>query len=60
MWAFLLNGLTLGTNIAIGTTYGRVLTSPPYNWSDKTVSYINVGQIVVSVIALPMLGNGSD
>ncbi|KAK5746240.1 hypothetical protein LTR17_000975 [Elasticomyces elasticus] len=59
-WAFCLNGLTLGVNIALGTTYGTVLSSPPYNWSQNSVSYINAGQIVVSVIALPLLGNGSD
>lgn len=59
-WAFCLNGLTLGTNIAIGTTYGQILLSPPYSWSNSTVSYINVGQIVVSLICLPVLGNASD
>jgi hypothetical protein len=59
-WAFCLNGVTLGTNIAIATTYGQILASPPYNWGQDTVSYINIGQIVVSLLCLPLLGSASD
>lgn len=60
MWAFCLNGLTLGVNIAIATTYSSIVTAPPYNWPDKYASYVNTSQIVVALIALPLLGNGSD
>jgi hypothetical protein len=49
-----------GVNIAIGTTYGSIVTHPPYNWSDSSASYVNAGQIVVAFVALPLLGNGSD
>lgn len=49
-----------GVNIAIGTTYGNIVTAPPYNWSDSSASYVNAGQIVVAFVALPLLGNGSD
>ncbi|KAJ5675753.1 hypothetical protein N7462_008650 [Penicillium macrosclerotiorum] len=59
-WALCLNGLTIGVNIAIGTTYGTILTGAPYNWPDTSTSYVNCGQIVVALIALPLLGNGSD
>ncbi|CAG8041316.1 unnamed protein product [Penicillium olsonii] len=59
-WALCLNGLTLGVNIAMGTTYGTVLTSAPYNWPDSSSSYVNCGQIIVALIALPLLGTGSD
>ncbi|KAH7349761.1 major facilitator superfamily domain-containing protein [Plectosphaerella cucumerina] len=59
-WAMCLNGLTLGVNIAIGTTYGTVMTSAPYSWPQSSVSYVNVGQIVTSLIALPVFGYGSD
>ncbi|ORY01676.1 major facilitator superfamily domain-containing protein [Clohesyomyces aquaticus] len=59
-WAFCLNGLTIGVNIAIGTTYGNIVTKPPYNWSDSSASYVNAGKIVVAFVALPLLGNGSD
>lgn len=60
LWALLLNGLTIGVNIVIGTTYSGIVTSTPYNWPDKSASYVNCGQIVTALIALPLLGNGSD
>ena len=59
-WGFCLNGLTLGTNIAIGTTYGSILSAPPYSWPQNSVSYINIGQIIVSLACLALLGNASD
>lgn len=59
-WALLLNGLTLGVNIAIGTTYGSILTAPPYSWAQDSVSYANCGQIIVAFIGLPLLGQFSD
>ncbi|KAJ5355392.1 uncharacterized protein N7496_012604 [Penicillium cataractarum] len=59
LWAMALNGLTLGVNIAIGTTYGTIVTSE-YGWAQKSVSYVNCGQIVTSLLALPVFGFGSD
>ncbi|KAJ5474994.1 hypothetical protein N7539_008060 [Penicillium diatomitis] len=59
LWAMALNGLTLGVNIAIGTTYGNIVTTL-YNWPQKSASYVNCGQIVTSLIALPVFGFGSD
>lgn len=59
-WALLLNGLTLGVNVAIGTTYSTIVTAPPYNWPNNSASYANCGQIVTALIALPTLGKGSD
>jgi len=59
-WALLLNGLTLGVNIAIGTTYGSIVTAPPYNWAQTSASYANCGQIIVAFIGLPLLGQFSD
>ncbi|KAK5788661.1 hypothetical protein VI817_009619 [Penicillium citrinum] len=60
LWALCLNGLTIGVNIAIATTYGTILTGAPYLWPDSSTSYVNCGQIVVALAALPMLGTGSD
>ncbi|KAF4974423.1 hypothetical protein FZEAL_8666 [Fusarium zealandicum] len=60
LWAMCLNGLTLGVNIAIGTTYGGIVTSPPYNWPQTSASYVNAGQIITSLVALPVFGFGSD
>ncbi|CZT18286.1 related to transporter protein HOL1 [Ramularia collo-cygni] len=59
-WAFCLNGLTIGVNIALGTTYGKIVAAAPYSWPEGNVSYVNAGQIVVALVALPLLGNGSD
>ncbi|KAJ4540460.1 hypothetical protein HRR83_007758 [Exophiala dermatitidis] len=60
LWAFLLNGLTLGVNVAMGTTYGNILGAAPYSWAQENISFAMSGQIVVSLIALPALGWGSD
>lgn len=60
IWALLVNGLTLGTNVAIGTTYSSIITAAPYNWPNSSASYVNIGQIVTALIALPLLGQGSD
>ncbi|KAJ5996502.1 hypothetical protein N7499_007180 [Penicillium canescens] len=60
LWALCLNGLTIGTNIAMATTYGTILTAAPYNWPDTSTSYVSCGQIIVAIIALPLLGTGSD
>lgn len=49
-----------GINIALGTTYGTILEAPPYNWAASIVSVANTGQIVVAIVALPLLGSGSD
>ena len=55
-----MSGLTLGVNIAVGTAYNTVITSPPYNWPNSSASYVNAGQIMVSLIGLPLFGYGSD
>ncbi|OGM51302.1 putative MFS transporter [Aspergillus bombycis] len=60
LWALLINGLVIGVNIAIGTTYSTILSAAPYNWPNSSASYINCGQILVAVVALPLLGHGSD
>ncbi|KAJ5623686.1 hypothetical protein N7490_012291 [Penicillium lividum] len=59
LWAMALNGLTLGVNIAIGTTYGNIVTTL-YDWPQESASYVNCGQIVTSLLALPVFGYGSD
>ncbi|KAF4551080.1 Hypothetical protein D9617_14g075360 [Elsinoe fawcettii] len=60
MWAMCINGLTLGVNVAIGTTYGNILHAAPYNWPNSSISYANCGQIVTALAALPILGLASD
>ncbi|KAH8671724.1 major facilitator superfamily domain-containing protein [Xylariales sp. PMI_506] len=59
-WAMCLNGITLAVNIGIGTTYGGIIEGAPYNWPDSSTSYVNCGQIVTALVALPVFGQGSD
>jgi len=59
-WAMALNGITIGINIAIGTTYSAIVSAPPYNWPNSSASYTNCGQIVVALLCLPLLGMFSD
>ncbi|KAH7361588.1 major facilitator superfamily domain-containing protein [Plectosphaerella cucumerina] len=59
-WGMLVNGVTLGANIALSMTYGRIVEGPPYNWPHSSTSYSNAGQIVTSLVALPVYGYGSD
>lgn len=49
----LINGVTLGVNICLSMTYGRIVEAPPYNWPHSTTSYSNAGQIITSLVALP-------
>lgn len=58
-WAFAMNGVFLGVNIATGLTYGNIL-SESFGWADQYISVAQAGQIVVAFICIPMLGYGSD
>lgn len=60
LWVTLMNGFFQGTDICIQITYGAALVSPPYNWANTTVSLIQIGQIVVAVLAFPIIGVFSD
>ena len=44
----------------MATTYGNILSAPPYSWAQENISFAMSGQIVVSLVALPALGWGSD
>ncbi|KAK8029807.1 transporter HOL1 [Apiospora rasikravindrae] len=53
-WALCINGLTLGVNVAIGTTV------TPLQLPQTSASYVNTGQIATALLALPLFGHGSD
>lgn len=44
----------------MATTYGNILTAPPYSWAQENVSFATTGQIVASAVGLPLFGWGSD
>ncbi|PQE06758.1 major facilitator superfamily transporter protein [Rutstroemia sp. NJR-2017a BBW] len=58
-WVVSMNGIFLGVNIAMGVTYGNIL-SGAFNWADKYISIAQAGQVVVAFVCVPMLGYGSD
>ena len=58
-WAFSMNGMFLGVNIAMGLTYGNILGGS-FHWEEKWISVAMAGQIIVALICVPMLGYGSD
>jgi hypothetical protein len=60
LWVTLMNGFFQGTDVCIQITYGTALVSPPYNWANTTVSLIQIGQIIVAILCLPIIGLFSD
>jgi MFS family permease len=60
LWVTLMNGFFQGTDVCIQITYGSALVSPPYNWANTTVSLIQIGQIIVALLAIPIIGLFSD
>ncbi|KAF2679808.1 MFS general substrate transporter [Lentithecium fluviatile CBS 122367] len=60
LWISLMNAFFQGTDICIQITYGSTLVSPPYNWENTTVSLIQIGQIIVALLSIPIIGWFSD
>ncbi|EKG19144.1 Major facilitator superfamily [Macrophomina phaseolina MS6] len=60
LWVALLNGFFQGADVSIQITYGSLLVSPPYNWAKTSVSLIQLGQIFIAIICLPLLGWATD
>jgi hypothetical protein len=60
LWVTLMNAFFQGTDVCIQITYGTALVSPPYNWANTTVSLIQIGQIIVAILCIPIIGLFSD
>jgi hypothetical protein len=60
LWVTLMNGFFQGVDVCIQITYGTALVSPPYNWANTTVSLIQIGQIIVAIVSIPVIGLFSD
>ncbi|KAF4465655.1 MFS transporter, partial [Fusarium albosuccineum] len=60
LWVAVNNGIFQGIDVSIQMTYGAVLTAPPYNWPNTTVSLIQLGQLAVAAISLPLIGSLGD
>ncbi|KAH6689821.1 major facilitator superfamily domain-containing protein [Plectosphaerella plurivora] len=60
LWVAINNGIFQGIDVSIMMTYANVLTNPPYNWGNTTVSLIQLGQIAVAAMCLPLIGTMGD
>ncbi|KAM0211163.1 hypothetical protein ACHAQI_005461 [Fusarium lateritium] len=59
-WIFILNGAFLGLYIYQASTFAVILVQPPYSFSPELLGYVQLVQIVDCLIAVPILGYGSD
>lgn len=60
LWVILMNSISLGIYVIAVTEFGSILSSPPYNYSSTSLGLVQGGQIVVSLIMVPVLGLGGD
>ncbi len=59
-WILLLNGAYLGLYVIGASTFATILLSPPYSFSFESLGFVQAGQIVDSILFLPVLGYGTD
>lgn len=59
-WIFILNGAFLGLYIYQASTFAVILVQPPYNFDGKLLGYVQLVQIIDCLLAVPLLGYGSD
>ncbi|KAF5645851.1 HOL1 [Fusarium tjaetaba] len=59
-WIFILNGAFLGLYIYQASTFAQILVQPPYNFNGKLLGYVQLVQIIDCLLAVPLLGFGSD
>lgn len=60
LWIFILNGAFLGLYIYQASTFAQILVMPPYGFSPELLGWVQLVQIVDCLIAVPILGYGSD
>ncbi|KAF4985633.1 hypothetical protein FGRMN_11143 [Fusarium graminum] len=59
-WIFILNGAFLGLYIYQASTFAVILVQPPYSFSPELLGYVQLVQVLDCLIAVPILGYGSD
>jgi hypothetical protein len=59
-WVLLLNGAFLGLYVMQVSTFATILLSPPHNFAFSSLGFVQAGQVVDSIIFLPILGYGTD
>ncbi|PYH47361.1 MFS transporter [Aspergillus saccharolyticus JOP 1030-1] len=60
LWVVLMNSIALGIYVIGTTEYATLLAAPPYSYPDSSLGLVQGGQIVVSMLMVPLLGYGGD
>ncbi|KAJ5359109.1 uncharacterized protein N7496_011522 [Penicillium cataractarum] len=59
-WLLLLNGACLGIYVYQASTFSTVLMSPPYSFHVDWLGFVQVTQVIDTMVMIPVLGYGSD
>ena len=59
-WLFLLNGAYLGVYVYHASTFAQILSKPPYLFKNQWLGIVQLTQVVVASLVVPLLGYGSD
>lgn len=60
LWVVLMNSAVLGIYVVSATEFATILASPPYLYPYTSLGLVQGGQIVVSMLMIPILGYGGD
>jgi uncharacterized membrane protein len=60
LWVVLMNSAVLGIYVVSATEFAAILASPPYLYPYTSLGLVQGGQIVVSMLMIPILGYGGD
>ena len=60
LWVVLMNSAVLGIYVVMVTEFAGILVAPPYNFPFTSLGFVQGGQIVVSILLVPILGWGGD
>jgi hypothetical protein len=60
LWIIMMNSCVLGIYVVMVSEFSSILVAPPYNFPFTSLGFVQGGQIVVSIIMVPVLGYGTD
>lgn len=60
LWVVLMNSVALAIYVISVTEFSTILSAPPYNYKTTSLGLVQGGQIVVSLLMIPLLGYGGD
>lgn len=60
LWIVLMNSCVLGIYVVMVSEFATILVAPPYNFAFTSLGFVQGGQIIVSIIMVPVLGYGTD